>query len=89
VEEPKNADIQVDGTLEKATFNSNQGYWDLALRLNFPDGSSLREETRYDFDTSFLGNDACDGVADAFSPAVRQLVGEVVANPTFRDQLGL
>ena len=68
--DPEKANMRIGGTLQKATFNSNQGYWDLALRLNFPDGSHLREEVRYEFDPSFIGNDACDGVADAYAPAV-------------------
>lgn len=89
VEDPKSAGVRIEGTLQKATFNSNQGYWDLALHLKFPDGSRLREEVRYDFKASFVATDACDGVADAYAPAVRQLVGEVVTNPTFREQLNI
>ena len=83
------AETVISGTLEKATFDSGSGVWDLALRLEFADGTKIREEVQYSFDSSFIATDACDGVADAFSPAVRELVGKILTNPTFREKLNI
>ncbi len=42
-------------------------------------------EVSYTFDTSWTAYSACKNVADAFGPAVSQLIHEVVTNPKFVD----
>lgn len=38
---------------------------------------------KYKYDTSFDAWSACKNVADAFAPAVQELLGKVVSNPKF------
>ena len=40
-------------------------------------------EVNYTFDTSWTAYSACKNVADAFGPAVSQLIHEVVTSPKF------
>ncbi|MDP9065845.1 MAG: hypothetical protein M3O06_08290 [Pseudomonadota bacterium] len=53
----------------------------MAVRSSSSPGYSV--STKYDFGTSWTAYSACKNVADAFGPAVQELLKQVVDNPQF------
>lgn len=76
--------VVIKGRLEKIEFSSvSPASWDLSLRLQSSNGSTLTVTNNYRFATSFSAYGACKNVADAFGPAVQILLGVAIENPDF------
>ena len=76
--------VIIKGTLEKMDFSSvSPASWDISLRLQSSNGSTLIVSNNYGFDTSFSAYGACQNVADAFGGAVQALLGKAIDNPDF------
>jgi hypothetical protein len=79
------APLTLTGRITDLRFTSmGSGTWDIALTLDSSNGKTLSATEHYDFHTSYTGNSACRNVAEAFQPAVQELVGKVAAAPDFR-----
>lgn len=78
--------IQVSAHLEKIDFNSNigAGKWVFNLTAKGTDSSSMAVNSTYEFSTNWVADKACQQVAQAFSPAVQKLIGDMVRNPEFK-----
>lgn len=80
----------IKGELTELDFNSmGTGSWDIGLKLSsdaLPEGYTV--ETHYEFKTSYSAIKACQNVIDAFTPAVQELIGKAVADPSFKDLAG-
>ncbi|MEO0881817.1 MAG: hypothetical protein AAFY34_03700 [Pseudomonadota bacterium] len=78
----------LNGRIEQLDFNSfGTGSWTIALNVSseaLPTGYTV--DTKYSFKTSYSAVRACQNVIDAFTPAVQELIGKVVAHEQF-DQL--
>jgi len=77
------APMTLTGNLDRAEFNSMSGKWMLDLTVNSSNGRSVKVSEVYDYETSFVGEKACALSAQAFSPAVQELIGKTVRNPEF------
>lgn len=80
--------VLITGTVTKLAFSSTRsitgGSWDIDLTLASSNGASMRTTEHYEFPSGFLANTACKQTAEAFTPAVQNLVGKVLRSPEFR-----
>jgi hypothetical protein len=76
------------GALEKLSFSSSRGLtggeWDIGLRINSSNGKSLVISEHYEFESGFIADTACKQTAEAYLPAVQDLIGKAIKNPEFR-----
>ena len=77
------APITLTGNLDSIDFSSASGDWNLALTVKSSNGKSLSVNESYAFTSSFNGETACNQTAQAFMPAVQNLVGKVVRSQEF------
>lgn len=78
-----NAPITLTGSLDTVDFSSASGGWNLALTVKSSNGKSLSVSENYQFTSSLYGETACNQTAQAFMPAVQNLVGKVVRSQEF------
>lgn len=79
-----NAPVMLTGNLNSIDVTTFTGGWSLSLTVNSSNGRSLTESENYKFTSSYFGETACNQTAQAFMPAVQNLIGRVVRNPAFR-----
>ena len=77
------APVTLTGNLDAIDFSSANGGWNLSLTVKSSNGKSLSVNESYPFTTSFFGDTACNQTAQAFMPAVQNLVGKVVRSTEF------
>ncbi len=79
-----NAPAVINGQIDALSFSSvSPASWDIkmSVKSNVSDGYSV--SVKYPFDTSWTAYSACKNVADAFGPAVQDLLKQVVTHPQF------
>lgn len=77
------APVTITGNLDAIDFSSSSGNWNLALTVRSSNGKSMSVSESYGYTSSFYGETACNQTAQAFMPAVQNLVGKVVRSPEF------
>lgn len=77
------APVTITGNLDAIDFSSNSGNWNLALTVRSSNGKSMSVSENYSYTSSFYGETACNQTAQAFMPAVQNLVGKIVRSPEF------
>ncbi|HNP05661.1 MAG TPA: hypothetical protein PKH67_12125 [Rhodocyclaceae bacterium] len=81
------------GALEKLSFSSSRGLtggqWDIGLRVFSSNGASTYVFEHYEFESGFIADTACKQTAEAYLPAVQNLIGRLVKAPEFKSLLGL
>lgn len=76
--------VSVNGVIERLTFSSvSPASWDIALRVSTAESAGFTSAVNYRFNTSFDAFSACQNVANAFGPAVQELLKRVVTDPQF------
>ena len=79
------SDNVINGNINELKFNSfGTGKWTINMNVSsaaMPGGYDV--STEYTFKTSYSAIRACQNVVDAFTPAVQELLGKVVASPDF------
>lgn len=79
-----NAPTVIDGRLETLSFSSvTPASWNIGLSVKSNTSAGYTVSIKYPFDTSWSAYAACKNVADAFGPAVQELLRQVVAHPQF------
>ncbi len=79
-----NAPTVIDGRVEAMSFSSvTPASWTLSMSVKSNTSSGYTVSINYPFDTSFTAYSACKNVADAFGPAVQELLKQVVNHPQF------
>lgn len=79
-----NAPVTIEGRIEKLAFSSvSPANWEITMRVSSNKSTGYSVAIKYNYDTSFDAWSACKNVADAFSPAVQELLRQVVSNPQF------
>jgi hypothetical protein len=79
-----NAPTVIDGRLEKLSFSSiSPASWEITLSVKSNVSAGYTVSAKYPFDTSYTAMSACKNVADAFGPAVQDLIKQVVTHPQF------
>ena len=80
--------IILTGTVTRLEFSSTRavtgGSWDIDLTLVSSNGSNMKATEHYEFPSGFMAATACKQTAEAFAPAVQNLVGKIVRSPEFR-----
>jgi hypothetical protein len=82
------AEVVIDGNLDGFGLNTLSGYWDISMTFSSNKSDGFQVSTRYEFSSSYIAYHACLNAANAFTPAVQKLLGEVVRHPNFRELLG-
>lgn len=62
---------------------SSKGVWSITLQLDSSNGKSMTVEESYNFRSGFAASAACNNVAQAFTPAVQDLIAKVISSPEF------
>lgn len=74
----------IDGRIESLSFSSmSPASWDITMSVKSNTSSGYTVSVKYPFDTSWTAYSACKNVADAFGPAVQELLKQVVNHPQF------
>ncbi len=80
--------VTLSGEVTKMEFSSARGLtggsWDIDLALKSSNGKSMTASEHYEFESGFIADTACKQTAEAFMPAVQNLVGKVVRSPEFK-----
>ena len=87
----KTPKVTLTGSVEQLRFSSSRGLtggeWDIALRLNSSNGKSIFATEHYEFNSGFVADTACKQTAEAYLPAVQNLIGKLVKSPEFKSLL--
>ena len=79
-----NAPVVIEGRIERLSFSSiSPANWEIAMRVTSNKSPGYTVAVKYNYDTSFDAWSACKNVANAFAPAVQELLRQVVSNPQF------
>jgi hypothetical protein len=74
----------IERRIEELSFSSmTPASWQITMQVPSPVSTGYTVSVNYPFDTSWTADNACRNTADAFAPAVQQLLREVVADPKF------
>ncbi|MBL4783683.1 MAG: hypothetical protein JKX92_15730 [Porticoccaceae bacterium] len=80
---PKSTNI-IKGTVQSISFSSiSPASWDITMNVASNHSPGYTVSVNYNFDTSFDAYSACKNVANAFGPAVQELLKQVVNHPQF------
>jgi hypothetical protein len=79
----ESAPVTLAGTVDQVDFSSTSGSWELAVTISSSNGKSVRVHETYAFSSSFLADNACLQTAQAFVPAVQDLIAKLVHHPEF------
>ncbi len=83
----KTPKITLSGVVEQLSFSSSRGLtggsWDIGLLINSSNNKSIRVSEHYEFNSGFVGDTACKQTAEAYLPAVQNLIGKLVKSPDF------
>ncbi len=77
------APVTLTGSLDSLAFSSSVGAWDIALTVTSSNGRSLSVSEHYDFPAAFTASSGCKRVADAYFPAVQDIIRKLVKSPEF------
>lgn len=74
----------IDGRLETLSFSSvTPANWEITMSVKSNVSPGYSVSVKYPFETSWTAYSACKNVADAFGPAVQELLKQVVTHPKF------
>jgi len=79
----EDAPVILTGHLDKISFSSMSGKWYIDLTVTTKGGQSISVQTIYDYSSSFFGEAACNQTAQAFVPAVQELIKSVILHDEF------
>jgi hypothetical protein len=73
--------------VEQISFSSSRGLtggsWDIALRVTSSYGKTTSVSEHYEFNSGFVADTACKQTAEAYFPAVQNLIEKLVKSPEF------
>ncbi len=79
--------VTLSGVVEQLAFSSSRGLtggsWDIGLRVYSSNGKSTYVSEHYEFNSGFVADTACKQTAEAYFPAVQNLIGKLVKAPEF------
>lgn len=83
-----NPTVTLTGVVENLSFSSSRGLtggtWDIGLKVISSNGKSLSVKEHYEFESGFVADTACKQTAEAYFPAVQNLIGKLVTSPGFK-----
>lgn len=89
----KSPKVTLNGIVDRLAFSSSSGLtrgsWNIGLRVNSSNGRSAYVTEHYEFNSGFAADTACKQTAEAYFPAVQNLIGKLVRSAEFRGLLGI
>ncbi len=89
----KNPKFVLSGNIDRLNFSSSKGLtngeWNIGLTITSSNGKSMYASESYQFESAFEGFTACRRTAEAFLPAVQNLIAKIVRSTDFRPLLGI
>ncbi len=83
--------ITLSGVVENLAFSSTRGLtggsWDIGLRVTSSNGKSTFVSEHYEFKSGFIADTACKQTAEAYLPAVQNLIGKLVKAHEFKSMV--
>jgi hypothetical protein len=83
----ENPRISISGTVNKLEFSSARaitgGSWDIDLTLSSSNGKTLHVAEHYEFESGYAAITACKQTAEAYFPAVQDLIAKAVRSSEF------
>ena len=76
--------VTLTGNLNSLDFDSMGGLWKINMTLSSSNGKSMTVNEQYKYSASFFAESGCANTAQAFTPAVQNMVGKAIAAPEFR-----
>jgi hypothetical protein len=80
--------VTLSGVVNKLDFSSARaitgGAWNIDLTLTSSNGKSMLASEHYEFESGYGAETACKQTAEAFMPAVQDLIAKIVRAPEFR-----
>lgn len=84
----KSPAVTLSGAVDNLEFSSTRGLtggsWDIGLRMKSSNGAGMVVSEHYDFSSGFAADTACKQTAEAFMPAVQNLIEKMVKNADFK-----
>lgn len=84
----KTPKVTLSGAIEKLEFSSARGLtggsWDIGVKVSSSNGKSTFISEHYEFNSGFIADTACKQTAEAYLPAVQNLIGKLVKAPEFK-----
>ncbi|MGO4307917.1 hypothetical protein [Cupriavidus sp. RAF12] len=84
----KTPKVTLSGALTQLEFSSSRaltgGSWDIGLVVSSSNGKKVSASEHYEFNSGFIADTACKQTAEAYLPAVQNLIGKVVKSPEFK-----
>ena len=78
----------ITGVVNKIQFSSARavtgGSWDIDLTLSSSNGSTMQVVEHYEFESGYVADTACKQTAEAYFPAVQNLIAKAVRAPEFK-----
>jgi len=79
--------VSFTGNVTRMDFSSTRGLtggtWNIDLTLTSSNGRSMSASESYNFESGFIAQTACKQTAEAFAPAVQNLLGKFFRSPEF------
>ena len=76
------------GDITKLEFSSSvgllNGRWDISMAITSSNGKTMNASEHYEFKSGFDALTACRQTAEAYLPAVQNLIGKAVKSPKFK-----
>jgi len=81
--------VTLTGAVKKLAFSSTRGLtggsWDIDVTLTSSNGKFMSALEHYEFESGYMAETACKQTAEAFMPAVQNLIGKIVRSPGFKE----
>jgi hypothetical protein len=80
--------ITLTGVVEELSFFSRRhiytSTWSIGLRVNSSNGQSVYVTSKFNFDAGAFSRADCQKIADAYLPAVQNILGKFIHSPEFK-----
>ena len=77
----------ITGHVDEINFTSMNGIWNIGVTITDETGRNFTVAETFDYDSSFYGETACNQTAQAFMPAVQDLIQKIVSHPVFAEMV--
>ena len=82
------SNIVLDAEIDELSFNSvSPAGWKIGLKIQSNKSQGYKVAVDYKFDTSWTAANGCKNAADAFGPAVQELLKKIIEDKAFDDLL--
>jgi hypothetical protein len=76
--------VTLTGVVETLAFSTQSASWDIGLRVSSSNGKSILVREHFEFSSASPATNACKRTAEAYVPAVRDILGKLVKSPDFK-----